>query len=56
MSVTAEARAEFRLAVAVITGHARRTVGVSEAMIAMATLAQRHADEMVEIMKKGEEE
>lgn len=52
MSVTPEARDAFRTMVAMATGHARRQVGVSEAMRAMSLLSERHMDELIEIMEE----
>ena len=55
MSVTPEARAAFRLTLTMAIGASRRQVGVSEAMIAMATLAERHMTELVEILESETE-
>lgn len=56
MSVTPEARAAFRAALAVTTGNARRQVGVSEFMIAASKLAEKHMDELIKIITKETEE
>jgi hypothetical protein len=54
MSVTPDAREAFRQAQSVATGTARRPVGVSEVMVAMATLAEKHMAELIEIMEESE--
>jgi hypothetical protein len=50
MSVTPEARASFRLALALATGAARRPVGVSEGMIAISKLVEMHLPDLVKIL------
>jgi predicted cation transporter len=50
MSVTPEARTAFRTAIALVTGAARRPVGVSEGMIAMSKLVESHLTDLVTIL------
>ncbi|MEU0398339.1 hypothetical protein ABZ208_37475 [Streptomyces sp. NPDC006208] len=56
MSVTPEARTAFRAALAVTSGAARRQMAVSEFMIAVSILAERHTSELIEIIDQGASE
>ncbi len=55
MSVSPEARAALRRVIYAVTGRTQRQVGVSEAMIAVSILAERHMDELTQIMEQPEQ-
>jgi hypothetical protein len=52
MSVTPEARDAFRTIIAIATGQTRRQVGVSETMLAVSHLAERHMAELVAYLEE----